>query len=363
MVGLGTWRPSDIEAALAILPRHTSLTEALAELSAAVGVAVSGDALHKALKRRGYGSPSALLRRRGMVPPPRVTAPVPPPEPPPLPSAPPQQPPATDARPISFPSTSRRSDAKRYVLVSDLHIPYESQPAIRAICDFMRDQQPDGIVIAGDALDFYELSRFNRGSVAKMEGRRIVDTFDAGNRVLDQFEAAGGSRLVEKAFLAGNHCARLQKWIETGDNAAFIDDPLVDIPTRLRLQARGWRYDMRYPSGSFKLGKLRVVHGMFCNKHNAATHLEKLQESCVFGHTHVSSMFHGSTWEGQRGAYGLGHLADVSTPAMDYKTTPSNWTMGFGVVHVRPNGDFQFQPLNFVNGVYHYGDRMYGVES
>lgn len=254
-----------------------------------------------------------------------------------------------------------KSRPKRYLVSSDWHVPYHDRNHVRALLEFTRDVKPDGFVLAGDFLDFIEVSRHNAGSVALMEGKRLHRSFDAGNEVLDQIDAAAGTQCKEKYFLGGNHEHRMARWIQKGDNAIFAGDPSVDIAKRLGLDRRGYRWSMNYPKGVVKLGKLHVIHGVTCTKYSAAVHLDRFQASVMFGHTHVSSMHHGSKLGGQRGGYGLGHMADIRSEAMSYAPTPNAWVAGFAQVIVEAGGNFHVTPLNFVNGRFFYGSKMYGV--
>lgn len=154
--------------------------------------------------------------------------------------------------------------------------------------------------------------------------------------------------------------SRIQRWTQSGDNAVFKDDPILALDYRLRLPERGYYYEPNYPKGYVKLGKLFVIHGTHCNKHAAATHLERFQASVVFGHTHRPGMHHSATFDGQRVGVGLGHMADVKSEAMDYAPVPSAWVHGFAVVYVHEDGHFNIIPINFANGVFYWGDKRYG---
>jgi len=56
----------------------------------------------------------------------------------------------------------RVQDAEKWLVLSDPHYPFQNKPYIKAIKRFAQDLEPDAIVINGDGLDFYDLSRFNK---------------------------------------------------------------------------------------------------------------------------------------------------------------------------------------------------------
>jgi len=249
--------------------------------------------------------------------------------------------------------------AKTWVCLSDIHLPFEDKHAVATALEIIKDLRPHGIALLGDVLDFYEISHHNHGSVAKLEGYRIADTFKAGNRFLDELDKALGNRCTERHWVDGNHSDRLKRWIETASNAVFAGDESVDIGHRLKLKERGYSYHAGYPNAHVRVGKLVLTHGIWCGKYPAARHMERFQSSVLVGHTHTHQVYTASTWEGQRIAYCQGHLADVDSPAMAYAAKPNNWITGFSVIQVMPNGNFWVQPVNFVGGVTMYGQSLY----
>ena len=50
--------------------------------------------------------------------------------------------------------------AKRVLVLSDIHIPYHSLEALTSCFDYARKEKPDAVLLNGDVLDFFQLSRF-----------------------------------------------------------------------------------------------------------------------------------------------------------------------------------------------------------
>lgn len=251
-------------------------------------------------------------------------------------------------------ASARAADlgVKTWVVVSDVHTPYEDRHCTAAVTALCEDIAPDGMIIAGDFLDFYELSAHNAGSVARMEGRRVTDTYEAANALLDEW------RWVTD-FLDGNHEGRLEDWIHSGDNAAWLGDEATDIAHRLRFKQRGITHHKGEHSTK-RLGKLLVSHGRWCNKYHANKHLDEYRHSVVYGHTHSPQTLFASAYGAQQVAIGLGHLADPKSPAMAYAPEPNRWCQGFALVHVYPDETFRVVPINFWNQSFVYGGKHYG---
>ena len=56
----------------------------------------------------------------------------------------------------------RVQDAEKWLVLSDPHYPFQNKPYIKAIKRFAQDLDPHVVVLNGDGLDFYDLSRFNK---------------------------------------------------------------------------------------------------------------------------------------------------------------------------------------------------------
>src|SRR5262245_65438162 len=124
-------------------------------------------------------------------------------------------------------------DVKRAIVTSDWHVPTYSKTHVAALFEFARDFKPHTSIIAGDFLDLPELSRHTAGSVAQLEGRRVASSFESGRNVIERYGRALGKQCTERVFMWGNHCNRVNKWLQKGDNAVFVGDPLLDIGQRL----------------------------------------------------------------------------------------------------------------------------------
>jgi predicted phosphodiesterase len=253
-----------------------------------------------------------------------------------------------------------RMDARVYVVVSDVHVPSQDRAAVAAACDYFGDVRPHGIVYNGDILDFDEVSRYSRDSVAKLEGKRIATSWLAGNEFLDQTTAACGPRLREKHWVEGNHERRLAAWLESGSNAVFKDDFALSVPDRLLFEKRGIMDHGAYPDASLRLGHLLVTHGTIAAKYTAARTLDKYGHSALVGHAHRPDMHYGSALEGNRAAYVAGHLADPDSPAMSYAPRPNAWAQGFATVYLRKSGAFQVTLHQLFGGVFYVLGRRYG---
>ncbi|MFN9904203.1 MAG: metallophosphoesterase, partial [bacterium] len=84
--------------------------------------------------------------------------------------------------------------------MSDIHVPYHSISALTAAFDLIQKEKPDTILLNGDLIDFYGLSRFMKDP----RKRSVAHELKATNELLDVLSKFG-AKIVYKL---GNHDER-----------------------------------------------------------------------------------------------------------------------------------------------------------
>ena len=79
---------------------------------------------------------------------------------------------------------------------------------------YLAEKRPDYIIHLGDHWDFPSLSSYDFDKPLKMEGRRVKDDINAGNRGMRLFNGALGKSKAKRILLRGNHEDRLKRAIE-----------------------------------------------------------------------------------------------------------------------------------------------------
>lgn len=180
------------------------------------------------------------------------------------------------------------SGDERALILSDIHIPYHSLSALTAALEVGRKDEVSIIILNGDTLDFYKLSRFSkdpRKRDAKEEIKRANQFLD----VLDeQFPKA------RKVWKDGNHDERYGHYLCACAPELFsVLAEHASLDQLLELHDRGWEYvtDKR----PIYLGKLPVIHGHeyptpVLGPVNAARGLFLRAKDCAMvGHHHQTS--------------------------------------------------------------------------
>jgi len=232
---------------------------------------------------------------------------------------------------------SRKKD-KKVLVIPDVHIPYHDSKALDLVLKAGKAFKPDAIVILGDFIDNYSISRYDKDP---RRDRFLKWEVDEANKILDKIDKMFPR--ADKIFMEGNHEERLNKFITTKAPELF---GLVDTQALLGLKDRGYKY---FPYGKHhKLGKLVVIHGTFSRKNIARAMLDKYEHSVCFGHVHtIEEALKVNEMGEAHVAFTPGWLGDKTKA--DYIKDFSNWSLGFATVIVKPSGIFFHNIHRIVN--------------
>lgn len=107
----------------------------------------------------------------------------------------------------------------KFVVISDIHFPYQDDKAIKAALDFIKTNPVDTIILNGDILDFYDVSSFDKDPDrinSLQEEINMAEKFFKKLRTIKP-----DARIV---FIKGNHCLDKRTDILTTDGWINIKD-------------------------------------------------------------------------------------------------------------------------------------------
>lgn len=112
------------------------------------------------------------------------------------------------------------------VIGSDIHIPFQDNAAVRAFIEYCKKKQPEVVVLNGDVLDMFMLSRFTKG-----EGRNPLEEMTMCQGFLDSLRKAVPN--ADIYYVIGNHENRLEKYVlnKAPELASLIEDVFTIIKT------------------------------------------------------------------------------------------------------------------------------------
>ena len=230
------------------------------------------------------------------------------------------------------------------LILSDIHIPYHDEVAVKDEVAYGKKQKPDIIILNGDIGDFYAVSRHD-----KDPRRCLAEEIDAVRQFLfwlrKQFPKA---RIIYKI---GNHEDRMERFL-VKNAPVLLGTSDFEIPKLLRFD------DMKIECvGSLnliRLGKLSIYHGhelpqgMSSPVNPARGMWMRVQETLLAGHWHrVSEHTEKTGISGKiSSCWSTGCLCDLKP---DYARI-NRWSSGFCVVETQADNEFEVHNHKIING-------------
>lgn len=245
-----------------------------------------------------------------------------------------------------------------YVVVPDLQVPSHDKRALGALCRFITDYRPSGILNVGDECDSPEPARWNKGGFGEYAGT-LWETIALTNKVMQRLDDAlrlGRDDVADPVYdlhhhvMRSNHGDRVVKYIERYAPAlwgagspltiprlyGYNADPLLDTCDSLPViyHDRMWEFAPGWVLAHGDEGSLiRTAGGTALNI------AKRTGKSIVCGHTHRAGVQHHTTGLNGRDTQRLvgvevGNLMDMAQA--DYlKGGHANWQQGFAILHIR----------------------------
>ena len=244
--------------------------------------------------------------------------------------------------------------------MGDIHLPFQDQPVLDLVLNFTKDLTPDSIILGGDVVDVYPLSKFDKKPFT-------IDTVDDEVELAEKLMKRVKGITEDVTWIGGNHEDRFRKFIwKNGEVFSKLGNKrglrIADwsFPSLYGLDEWGVKW-LEYKAG-IDLGKLYVTHGEVATKYAAAKNLDKYRISCITGHNHRKMYYPSSTRAGVLGSWTNGCLCDLHP---EYLVDP-DWQQCFAVIHVEKDKTFNVQQMQIFKEArgkpyFYYGkDRIRG---
>ncbi len=220
-----------------------------------------------------------------------------------------------------------------WLVISDIHIPYHDVRTIQMAVQEAKRQNVTGIILNGDTLDFYQLSRFCKDPSKP----RVKSEIEKGQELLRYLRGTfPKARLIYKE---GNHDERLKHYLsERAPDLFELDD--LHLPNLLRAKDVGveWVGDRRM----MQLGKLPVLHGHEYQGSGGVMPARWLfiraWSNALCGHFHQPSHYSVTAADNREmGVWSLGCACFLHP----YYRRKNEWRHGFAMVEVHAGGNFE----------------------
>ena len=237
----------------------------------------------------------------------------------------------------------------KFAFISDIHIPYEDKESVRGVLNFIYKLKPEYLILGGDLMDFYELSRFDKSPERRGTLQLEIDRCRAYLQ-----EMRKNLPKTKMIFIEGNHENRLKRWLVSNPDVHSLRS--LSVSSLLGLEELDIEYmdEFIYKNFLFK-------HGNFITRYTANKELVHEGMSGLSGHTHKMQVAYQTDRISTKGWWVNGHLCDPNQA--HYGPKRKDWQQGFTLVSFEPKGDHFHVEHIFVNTDSHkfcYGGKIYG---
>lgn len=221
---------------------------------------------------------------------------------------------------------------QRILLLSDIHIPYHSIDAITLALDYGKQKKVDTIILNGDTIDFYMLSRFEKDP----RKRSFASELEATRQFLTTLRKNFPDAHI--FYKCGNHDIRLERYLMV-KAPELLGVPEFQLPKLLHFDD----LDIKWIDDKviMKLNALNIIHGhefatSFFSPVNVARGLFLRGNAvAIQGHNHQTSENTVTTLNGEMiTTWSTGCLCELHPTYMPF----NKWNHGFAYIEVEGKG-------------------------
>jgi len=226
---------------------------------------------------------------------------------------------------------------RNWLLLSDLHVPYHNIRAITEILNYGVAKNVDAILLNGDVLDFYMLSKFEHDPRMR----------DLQNELLALESLIETLRNIAPVFYKlGNHEERFEHYMMR-NAPVLLQTREYQLINLLQCYAKG--VEIIGDQKIVYLGHLPVIHGHEVRLSgvsvNPARSL-KTKKTAICGHLHRTSQHNETTLDGKLiSTWSTGHLGEEHPKYARI----NNWNHGGARIEVDGDGNFEVINLRISN--------------
>ncbi|MBK9723405.1 MAG: metallophosphoesterase family protein [Saprospiraceae bacterium] len=253
--------------------------------------------------------------------------------------------------PYSLPQSDEREwtpfilkDSFKVGILSDIHVPYHSVSALTAALDHFVKIGIDCLLLNGDTVDFYQLSRFEKDP----RKRGFADELESLSELLQSFKDILNCRIVLKY---GNHDERYDSFLLRKAPELY---GLPDIRLNTLINKRVDGIEIIGDKRIIQANALDIIHGHefgqgFFSPVNVARGLSlRAKTNAVQGHNHQTSEHTETNLRGEmKTTWSTGCMCELHPEFLPI----NKWNHGFATVDLDSNGiDFTFKNYRVKNG-------------
>jgi predicted phosphodiesterase len=230
----------------------------------------------------------------------------------------------------------------KILIISDLHVPYHDEKALKAAIKYGKEKKANTIYINGDLIDFYHLSRFEKDPRV----RNVAHEIKLAKQVLKYIRSEFPRALI--VYYMGNHDHRFNKYM-LNKAPELLDIPEFDLYHMLGLQELN--IILVDNNRGAKAGKLNIRHGHEFYGSGGVFPGRKYylaaKDNILVSHVHKTTNYITPDITKQvHGGFSIGCLSDLDP---DYN--PNNeYNHGFAYLTIDKDGSFKLENKQIFNG-------------
>lgn len=232
----------------------------------------------------------------------------------------------------------------RVGILSDVHVPYHDERAVRAAVDHLKAEAIDALVLNGDIADFYAISRYMKDPTQRDFAGELEAVRQFIAWIRQEFPT------IPIVYKAGNHEERWSHYIFQ-HAPELSKDRLSSLSAWLHLSEHD--IELVEDKRPIMLGRLPVMHGhekgtgISAPVNQARGAFLRLHHTVLEGHGHRTSVHcEPDMWHSETTCWSTGCLCDLRP---DYARL-NKWNHGFAVADVHADGEFDVENLRIVDG-------------
>ena len=249
---------------------------------------------------------------------------------------------------------SRSEGAKDFIIEGvnkmltfmDVHIPYHSVEPLEAMFAFVEDKGIDGILINGDLIDMYMISRWNKDpdkTTMKEELEMAKEFFTFLREMFPE---------IPIYYKLGNHEDRWENYLKQNASALYGME-FLNLETVLELA----KFNIKLIGSKtrIKFGKLNIVHGhefgesIFSPVNPARGLFLRAKSTTLAGHNHQTSEHHENNLKNDSMAcFSTGCLCQLTPNYRPFAYT--KWNHGFAIVEIDEDESFEVSNYRIIDG-------------
>jgi len=220
---------------------------------------------------------------------------------------------------------------KKVLLIADVHLPYHDLDAITVCLDYAKKEKPDLVILNGDIIDCFQLSRFGRDPRL----RSFANELKQLEQFVETIKRTFKCRIIYKF---GNHEMRYEHFLFAKAQELV---GVEEFDLKSVIQKRAKEVEIVGDKNIIMLNELSVLHGHefnrgFFNPVNVARGLHlRAKVSAIQAHSHKSSEHTETDLHGViKTTWSIGCLAHLKAPYDPY----NSWNHGFAIIELDGNG-------------------------